>query len=90
MSFSNVISRTGRQAEQSETGIKRWSAYIVQGFLVLFLLFDALPKIAQMDFVVEACGVRLLGDHDFGHRRSFSPSRFCTSSRALRCLEPCC
>lgn len=54
MSFSNVISRSGRQAERSETGIKRWSANIVQGFLVLFLLFDALPKIAQMDFVVEA------------------------------------
>lgn len=54
MSFSNVISRSEQNAARSETNIKRWSAYIVQGVLVLFLLFDALPKIAQMDFVVEA------------------------------------
>ncbi len=50
----NTMARNERQVARGATNARRWPAYIVQGGVLLFLLFDALPKIAQMDFVVEA------------------------------------
>ena len=63
MNIPNVASRGEWQAARSESSTKRWSAYIVQGLVLLFLLFDALPKIAQMDFAVE-------GSAEFGYSAS--------------------
>lgn len=63
MNLPSVVSRSEWQAERAETSTKRRSAYIVQGLVVLFLLFDALPKIAQMDFAVE-------GSAEFGYSES--------------------
>ena len=60
MNLPNAVARDEWQSERSETSTKRWAAYIVQGFVLLFLLFDALPKIVQMDFAVE-------GSAEFGY-----------------------
>jgi hypothetical protein len=63
MNLPSVVSRDEWRAARSETGAKRWAAYIVQGFVLLFLLFDALPKVVQMDFAVE-------GSAEFGYSES--------------------